>query len=140
MHSDTKFIRCRASAIGFASSSSSPSSASASGPPKKPIRSAVLSSIDEDNPYENEKADYDAEEGEEDWDDEEGDDGVDTDMLPTMLVYKAGQLVHNWVRVDWEAGEAGVKDLLERFVLLFFSLSRRLMACSIGITSSSQSG
>lgn len=111
MHSDTKFIRCRASAIGFASSSSTSTSAQT----KRPPRSGFLTSINEDDPYGNEKADYDADEGEEEWD-EEGDDDVDTDMLPTMLVYRGGQLVHNWVRVDWEAGEAGVKGLLERYV------------------------
>jgi hypothetical protein len=35
-------------------------------------------------------------------------------MLPTLLVYRDGELVHNWVRVDWEAGQAGVEDLLAR--------------------------
>lgn len=39
-------------------------------------------------------------------------------MLPTLLVYRDGQLVHNWVRVDWEAGEAGVEELLARCVVL----------------------
>lgn len=38
------------------------------------------------------------------------------DMLPTMLVYRAGDLEHNWVRVDWEAGRAGVGELLMRYV------------------------
>ena len=41
---------------------------------------------------------------------------VDTDMLPTILVYRSGQLVHNWVRVDWEAGLLGIDELLERYV------------------------
>lgn len=48
--------------------------------------------------------------------DEADDDDVDTDMLPTMLVYRDGALVHNWVRVDWEADAAGVEDLLVRCV------------------------
>jgi hypothetical protein len=39
-------------------------------------------------------------------------DSVDTDMLPTMLIYHNGELVYNWVRVDWEAGGAGVEELL----------------------------
>jgi hypothetical protein len=39
-------------------------------------------------------------------------------MLPTLLVYRDGQLVHNWVRVDWEAGKAGVEELLSRCVKL----------------------
>lgn len=38
-------------------------------------------------------------------------------MLPTMLVYRSGQLVHNWVRVDWEAGPLGIDELLERCAL-----------------------
>lgn len=50
------------------------------------------------------------------YDEEEQDNEVevDTDMLPTLLVYQDGQLVHNWVRVDWEAGQTGVEDLLSR--------------------------
>jgi len=31
-----------------------------------------------------------------------------------MLVYRGGGLVHNWVRVDWEAGTGGLQDLLEK--------------------------
>ena len=54
-----------------------------------------------------EKDDYDDE-------DSEVDDDVDLDMLPTMLVYLNGELVHNWVRVDWEAGEAGIEELLDK--------------------------
>ena len=42
------------------------------------------------------------------------DDDVDLDMLPTMLVYQNGDLVHNWVRVDWEAGDAGLEEFLEK--------------------------
>lgn len=45
-------------------------------------------------------------------------DAVDTDMLPTLLVYHNGQLVHNWVRVDWEAGEAGIEELLAQHRVL----------------------
>jgi hypothetical protein len=54
------------------------------------------------------------EEQDDDYDEEDEEIEVDTDMLPTMLVYRDGELVHNWVRVDWEAGSAGVEDLLER--------------------------
>lgn len=110
MHSDTKFIRCRASAIGFATTSNSSSSNSRTSRTRRPPRSGFLSTVDEDDPYD-EKADYD-EDGEERDDDDDVD--VDTDMLPTMLIYRAGQLIHNWVRVDWEAGKAGVEDLLQR--------------------------
>ena len=52
---------------------------------------------------------------EEDEDEEDYEDhNVDTDMLPTLLVYRSGELVHNWVRVDWEAGQAGIEELLEK--------------------------
>ncbi|KAF8310982.1 hypothetical protein DL93DRAFT_2030908, partial [Clavulina sp. PMI_390] len=57
------------------------------------------------------------ERGDASWDDEDEDeDGneVDGDLLPTMQVYRGGDLVFNWVRVDWEAGAAGVGDLLAR--------------------------
>lgn len=50
-------------------------------------------------------------------------DSVDTDMLPTMLVYHDGELVHNWVRVDWEAGGAGVEELLVKWVPSLLPLS-----------------
>ena len=46
-------------------------------------------------------------------DDGWADDSVDTDVLPTMLVYRGGELVHSWVRVDWEA-QMGVEELLRR--------------------------
>ena len=54
-----------------------------------------------------------------DEEEEEDDDDVDLDMLPTMLVYRDGQLVHNWVRVDWEAGRAGFEELLNKYDLFF---------------------
>ncbi|WVW80821.1 hypothetical protein I302_102810 [Kwoniella bestiolae CBS 10118] len=38
----------------------------------------------------------------------------DPDVLPTMLVYKNGELEKNWVRVDWEVDEGGVEGLLRR--------------------------
>ena len=75
---------------------------------------------DEDDPYGDSEEEvktpyYDEEEYEEE--------DVDTDMLPTLLVYRDGELVHNWVRVDWEAGEAGVEELLSRYVV------RRCSSC-----------
>jgi hypothetical protein len=39
---------------------------------------------------------------------------IDLEMLPTLLVYRDGELVHNWVRVDWVAGEGGVDELLRK--------------------------
>lgn len=65
------------------------------------LRTSRPSRIREDDTYDDE-------------DDEEDDDDVDFDVLPTLLVYRDGELVHNWVRVDWEAGQAGVEELLRR--------------------------
>lgn len=66
--------------------------------------------VDNEDPYDDGEEQrtpyYDEEEYEEE--------DVDTDVLPTMLVYRDGELVHNWVRVDWEAGRAGVEELLSR--------------------------
>ncbi|OJA19060.1 hypothetical protein AZE42_09039 [Rhizopogon vesiculosus] len=106
MYPETKFLRARAAALGFASAGTSSSRKRRSN--KMPGRF----DDDEEDPYADggdEKA-YDDDEEE----DEEEEDGVDTDMLPTLLVYRDGELVHNWVRVDWEAGQVGVEDLLAR--------------------------
>ena len=55
-----------------------------------------------------------------DEDDEEGEEEVeaDPDVLPTMLVYKDGELERNWIRVDWEIGEGDLEGLLRRSVVL----------------------
>jgi hypothetical protein len=113
---NTKFIRCRASAIGFAlSSQAKPRSLR---PPSSTYLSKSRTSPryahrDDDDPYGSDTAEptiVDAFNRDEDEDEED----VDTDMLPTILVYRSGQLVHNWVRVDWEAGLLGIDELLER--------------------------
>ena len=114
-HPSVKFLRAKASAVGFTSGSSSaaPKRTSLSPSTKRSIKSGTIREEDEEDPYgepEHNERDLEDEEGEElDFDDE---DNVDTDMLPTMLVYRGGDLVYNWVRVDWEAGNAGVEDLL----------------------------
>jgi hypothetical protein len=107
-----KFLRARAAALGFASSSNATARPSAFNPRASTVtRSARLvpgrfdDSSDEDA---NEKDDED------DAGDVDTEDDVDTDMLPTMLVYHDGALVHNWVRVDWEAGVSGVEELLTK--------------------------
>ena len=117
---NTKFIRCRASAIGFALNSQAkprglrpPSSTYLS----KSRTSPRFAHQDDDDPYgsdTDETTVIDALNKDEDVDVDEED--VDTDMLPTILVYRSGQLVHNWVRVDWEAGLLGIDELLERCV------------------------
>ncbi|KAF9512919.1 hypothetical protein BS47DRAFT_1297070 [Hydnum rufescens UP504] len=83
-HFRTKFLRVRASAIGFATSS--------------PI---LETEQDQDDHLSDE---YEGE--------------VDIDMLPTILVYRAGELVFTWVRVDWEA-PTGIADLLQKQACLF---------------------
>lgn len=101
--SDIKFLRARAAALGFASLSTIKSKPGFTRPVRKLPREDK-----EDNPYsdDDEKSDKDT--------DGFRDDNVDLDMLPTMLVYQNGELVYNWVRVDWEAGEAGLEEWLQR--------------------------
>ncbi|KAJ7079126.1 thioredoxin-like protein [Mycena belliarum] len=114
-YSDTKFLRARASALGFTSGASSSSSRGA--------RQLVHTPIHEDetdDPY-GEKDFEDDEEGERE---ENPEDDVDLDVLPTMLVYRDGELVYNWVRVDWEAGAAGVEELLDHHHVLPHTASR----------------
>ncbi|KIJ21386.1 hypothetical protein PAXINDRAFT_164901 [Paxillus involutus ATCC 200175] len=106
LYPQTKFLRARAAALGFAStrSSSKRYTSRQQGMPGKYID-------DEEDPYNDstgEKTPYYDDE------DEYEEEDVDTDMLPTMLVYRDGELVHNWVRVDWEAGRAGVEELLAK--------------------------
>jgi hypothetical protein len=63
---------------------------------------------DDDDPYADEPEKV--VDGEEEISDDEVE--VDTDMLPTLLVYQDGDLVYNWVRVDWEAGRSEIGDFL----------------------------
>ncbi|TDL20647.1 hypothetical protein BD410DRAFT_725254, partial [Rickenella mellea] len=124
----TKFLRLRAGAIGFAAV---PSTSTHPSPPKLaqaqmqtriPTRSLRNSSTtytdedDEDDSGGGEEYQYE-DDVEDEGDEEDGREkeaDVDLDMLPTLLVYKAGVLVHNWVRVDWEAGRGGVEELLSK--------------------------
>ncbi|PPQ91420.1 hypothetical protein CVT25_014308, partial [Psilocybe cyanescens] len=109
---DTKFLRAKAATLGFASLNSS------SKPP-----SARLNSVqedDEDDPYA-----YDDKDSEDYEEDDYNEENVDLDMLPTMLVYRNGELVHNWVRVDWEAGDAGLEEFLDKHHVLPDSSSGR---------------
>ncbi|KAF8635481.1 hypothetical protein AX17_003871 [Amanita inopinata Kibby_2008] len=114
IYPDTKFLRARASALGFASSSSKPSTSCQ----RKEVAyqrylNHSLRSMEEDDCDDM----YFADEVDEEGYDSDGN-NVDLDMLPTLLVYRDGELVHNWVRVDWEAGDAGVENLLERHRIL----------------------
>ncbi|KAI0741733.1 hypothetical protein C8Q80DRAFT_1195839 [Daedaleopsis nitida] len=123
----TKFLRARAGAIGFASSGSAKpnltqkSSLSVSRFPPRGLVVSSRSRIEEkdeffDDDVEDEEGravDDDDEDIDEQWEDDE----VDTDVLPTLLVYRGGELVHSWVRVDWEAKQ-GIEDLLRRHNIL----------------------
>ncbi|KAG6862081.1 hypothetical protein C0995_007211 [Termitomyces sp. Mi166 len=100
LYPDTKFLRVRAAALGFAKKSSASSKSS---------RLRYLDD-DDDDPY--------REDEEEEEENIEDDDNVDLDVLPTMLVYRDGELIHNWVRVDWEAGSAGLEELLDKHHIL----------------------
>ena len=108
LYPQTKFLRARAAALGFASKGTSLKRYASPPPRGMPGRFD-----DEDDPYgdgeEEVKTPY--------YDEEEYEEDVDTDMLPALLVYRDDELVHNWVRVDWEAGEAGVEELLSRYVV-----------------------
>ena len=109
LYPTTKFLRCRAATLGFAATKPVlVKSASGHAPPRTIIED------DEDDPYGD--ADYDGGDAHEDQEYDE--DAVDTDMLPTLLVYHHSELVYNWVRVDWEAGEAGVEELLAKHRVL----------------------
>jgi hypothetical protein len=88
----TKFLRARAAAVGFASLTSPRSSSGTTINSHSNLISGRDSySDEEDGAYLDSDEEDDAEVT------------TDLDMLPTMLVYRAGQVVHNWIRVDWEA-------------------------------------
>jgi len=107
-----KFLRARASALGFASTSTA-STKQAPALPRSTKSSLMPGKYqdDEDDPYGDDET--------EEFEDEIEDDNVDTDMLPTLLVYQSGDLVYNWVRVDWEAGRGGIEEFLKTHRVLF---------------------
>lgn len=122
---DTKFLRAKASSLGFASLNTSSK-------PKHFTRALKpLKEDDEEDPYS-----YSDKDGGDDYDDEEdeghGEDDVDLDMLPTMLVYRNGELVYNWVRVDWEAGDEGLDEFLDKYVMSSY-LARDLLRLRLDI-------
>lgn len=95
----TKFLRAWAAAVGFASLTTPQSSAITSNSSSNFVAGSEHDSYsdEEEDPYA-----YDDEA-------ERQEVATDLDMLPTLLVYKAGEIVHNWIRVDWEA-EAWAKN------------------------------
>jgi len=114
IYPDTKFLRAQASALGFASKAASSSSREHVTQYRlKPsnIRSRYDDEVD---PYDDGSESLEGESfvHEDDEENEAGTANVDTDVIPTMLVYRDGELVHNWVRVDWVAGRASLEELL----------------------------
>ncbi|EJD07777.1 uncharacterized protein FOMMEDRAFT_164656 [Fomitiporia mediterranea MF3/22] len=120
---DTKFLRARASVLGFASSSSTMSRTISSSNTRSNLRASrnrITEADDEDDPYAYDEKDNTSDAFDEVDEDEDynQDADVDLDVLPTLLAYCDGELVHTWVRVDWEAGPAGVNDLLTKHHIL----------------------
>ena len=111
----TKFLRARAGALGFATSTSKSNSSSLLRAPfplhRTPSRKILVPGRFAEEDEDEEDGEYGSDDDRSDggWEDDE----VDTDVLPTMLVYRGGQLVHSWIRVDWEA-KAGVEELLRK--------------------------
>lgn len=100
----TKFIRVKATSIGFALKKASETGALGASSKGSKIRGDQEKYIlSEDSTFP------------EDEYDEEDEAEADTDMLPTMLIYEHGELRNTWIRVDWEAGKDGIENLLLKY-------------------------
>jgi hypothetical protein len=49
---------------------------------------------------------------------------ADLDVLPTLLVYRDGELEESYIRVDWQVKEDGVEGLLKRYDSMRIARSR----------------
>ncbi|KIO28666.1 hypothetical protein M407DRAFT_22100, partial [Tulasnella calospora MUT 4182] len=143
LYPSVKFLRARAGAIGFATSSSNlpsfsshrsstfrrnpgPSNKSGSGGGKKRYQDPDESDSDDGGAEAANRNsasrfvgtsypanDDDEEEDDDRFDEEDGEAEAepDYDVLPTMLVYRGGELAHSWPRVDFDiasvAGKGG---------------------------------
>jgi hypothetical protein len=105
----TKFLRARAAAIGFASLGRSATGALGT---KSTLsrHSQELYTLSENSDFS--KLEHTEGDLGDDYDYESEEEEVDLDMLPTILVYRDGELLHTWVRVDWEAGKDGIENFL----------------------------
>ncbi len=107
-----KFLRARAGAIGFATSTSAnpKSSSSKGGTSSRRYRDPDDSDSGSEGGPSNfiggrtEGREEDEDDNEDEWEAE-----PDYDVLPTMLVYRGGELVFSWPRVDWEVTNAAGK-------------------------------
>ncbi|KAL1752587.1 hypothetical protein FB107DRAFT_277517 [Schizophyllum commune] len=118
---DTKFLRAKAAALGFASTSTTAPKRSTTTVIRKTIREEDDDFDDDDEkPSSGGFLGRQEEEDEDEFSDEYDEDSVDTDVLPTLLVYRNGALVHNWVRVDLDAKQerGGIEDLLSRHEII----------------------
>lgn len=121
LYPQTKFLRARAGALGFATSHNKPKPSLLSRPPfalhRTPSRKILVPgrypSEDDDEDGDDEDSSGDEAKSNGGWEDDE----VDTDVLPTLLVYRAGELIHSWIRVDWEA-KMGIEELLRKHHIL----------------------
>lgn len=109
LHPRTKFLQVKASSIGFGSSSSSSTRATSN-----PLPSLSNQSRSEEDDDDEEEEDKEVEDDEE----YELDDEDSKDVLPTILIYRKGELEANLVRPDlleeeWRGGdERGVREIL----------------------------
>ena len=117
LYPSTKFLRARAGALGFATSKPQVQNSNflSARPPfslrRTPSRKILVPGGYHSDDEEGDEDDSEEEKSDDGW----RDDDVDTDVLPTLLVYRAGELVHSWIRVDWEA-KMGIEELLKKFV------------------------
>ena len=101
-----------ASSLGFASNRSHAAPELESAPTRR-VPGHFQDDSDDDDEHNDDDGSYSDQDED---DDRRSNTHVDLDVLPTLLVYRDGDLVHNWVRVDWEAGRAGIEELLSQSV------------------------
>ncbi|KAG8897257.1 hypothetical protein FRB99_008279 [Tulasnella sp. 403] len=112
-----KFLRARATAIGFSTSGATnqiSSSTRRQGPNRPSTTAKPYRNTDESDSDDANHSNFVGAHSRGDDDQEDRDSGVDSDweaepdydVLPTMLVYRGGELVVSWPRVDWEVASA----------------------------------
>lgn len=148
-HPSVKFLRSRAVSIGFALKPRTDGAPNASrrGTRNGSIRQARYVDPDDDPSDEEEHSTVSGAVLEDDLDDDPEDEAEpDYDMLPTMLIYRGGELAFSWPRVDLDivtksnkGGVGGaaidqedVEALLTQYVCLFCEHRlRTLLTCPL---------
>ncbi len=86
---------------------------SGSRPPNRRVDARRVRHRDPDESDSDSEANFIGARAEDEDEDEEQEDGLeaepDYEVLPTLLVYRAGELVFSWPRVDWEIVSAAGK-------------------------------